>query len=136
MAYAIIGQGVISALLPWLIGYGFGPISPTQRWWILGVAIVIVSYAMAFGIGTAIHNNQCDSRNASGRVATWAGMVPLLNAVVLLLVINVRFMRTPIETLLQRTDSDILSFAATASYYLFWSATIGATIAGYNAKIC
>ncbi len=138
-ALAIIGQGTISALLPWVVAFGAGPfVDATTRWWLTAVIACMVGYGAAFGIGYAIHNNQCASGNV-GTLAAWSAMVPGLIALVLLVVSNIRFFRSPIESLLKNSipaASPALVFAAVYSYYLFWSTAVGATVATYQAKVC
>lgn len=134
VTWAVTGQAALGALVPWVATFGFPSLQVDQLWWIVITVAILVSYALAFGIGLAIHDGSCPG-SAVGLIATWSGTVPAINAVVLLCVMSFGALREPVAALVPGWGERAI-FAAVASYYLFWSSAIGTTIAGYQATVC
>lgn len=136
VTWAVIGQALLGALIPWVLAFGFSTLTINQLWWIIIAIAVLVSYGITFGIGIAIHNESCNTQTI-GSIASWSAIVPAINAGILLCIMNAKFLRDPIESLVHKWNpSEQLLFAVVASYYLFWSTAIGTTIAGYQATVC
>lgn len=134
VTWAVTGQAALGALVPWVAAFGFPFLQVEQLWWIVIAVAVLVGYALAFGIGIAIHDDSCPS-SALGSIATWSGIVPAINAAVLLCVMSFGALREPVAALVPNWGEKAV-FAAVASYYLFWSTAVGTTVAGYQATVC
>jgi hypothetical protein len=140
VTWAVAGQAVFAALIPWIIAFGL-PIlmsGPSALWWVAIATACIAGYALAFGTGMAIHADSCDTARVGG-IATWSLVVPALNGFVLVCAMMIGMLRSPIEGVVIgriANASPSFLFAAVASYYLFWSTAVGATVAGYQATVC
>lgn len=136
VTWAVAGQALLAALIPWVLTFGFQTLTVSQLWWIVIAVAVLISYGITFGIGLAIHDESCDT-STTGSIAARSGIVPAINVGVLLCIMGLGFLRDPIEALVSGWNpSERLLFAIVVSYYLFWSTAIGTTIAGYQATVC